>query len=446
MFHSLTDLNIATQAKLYFIQPEPILKYLVDSKVSLAARSVYFFHFNLAYRKGRDHTQIYNSTISRALGISERCVSSAHSALESIGLIQRRRMPRPKGCFKEPAAQTELLCPAPLSELIRASQTRSTALEFEQEGATEPEQEDPHHSSIDEDKGGGVYRGKARMKGGRESAKNVVQRDTLYRGKPSKDDGRENAGEVDQRDTLYRGKATPAKGVSSDVAGSPSPELYRGKVDDNSEGAEATKATGAISVVAPKEEVEEAGSTVSVAGDENLALSQALDSVLAEDSTLQCLIDLGQKGALYGRLQSLLPQFDTCRLMAKLGFSLSPKPNDKTAKGLSKNVSAVINDVASSGNNQELDVDVRLFEKVQVDGNLPDHEAIRVTHQVSYAIEHGSLRDHDRQHAINICRKLIRERRWKEPIGYQFFLCYGYAPKPHEELAHPQEQEQQAAG
>lgn len=49
MLHSLTDLNIATQNKLYSIQPEPILDYLVESGISLAARSVFFpFQYGLS--------------------------------------------------------------------------------------------------------------------------------------------------------------------------------------------------------------------------------------------------------------------------------------------------------------------------------------------------------------------------------------------------------------
>lgn len=439
MFQSLTDFNVATQCKLYFIQPEPILEYLIECGATLAARSVYFFHFNLAYRKGEDGTQIYNSTISRALGISERCVSSAHNALEKLGLIRRERMPRPKGCFKEPAAKTMLLCPAPLKKLIHESRTRSTAVDAAQH---ERAHEGNEQGNADE-----LYRGKIDDSVSSDDSNSAdAPGKGFYRGKASQPDpdinageagelsaNRKEGGEVSDGDDVkdhgfYRGKMQVDPPNDADK----SPNLYRGKTKPNH--AERTTQNP------------ESSSAAQAPSPDNLDLSEALEGVMESDPVIRSLIELRQVSALYGRLQSLLPQFDTSRLMAKLGFP--PSSSGKSAQNRRQqpqSMKAIAGTLA--GASVAPDIDQRLFHKVQASGCLPDQEAMEVTRQVSFSVERGALSDHERNHAINICMKLLRERRWREPMGYQFFLCYGYAPKAQaEDSASSTMNRSQAAG
>lgn len=120
--------------------------------------------------------------------------------------------------------------------------------------------------------------------------------------------------------------------------------------------------------------------------------------------------------------------------MTKLGFppSDSGKPSTKRKESCRPTKAATDNFINEGG---APDIDERIFRKMEFRSAFSGTEAMEISRQVSFAIEHGALKDHERNHALNICMKLLRERRWDEPIGYQFFLTYGYAPKPGIEIS-----------
>lgn len=398
-----SELRLAAQTKFYHVQPEPILRFLVEQRLSLSARAVYFFHYNLALRKDAEGTQIYNATIANELGLSERCVASSHTALEQAGLVSRQRMPRPKGCFKEPAAKTLLLCPARLSEIIHGSWTRSTAVKSADEA--------------------------------------------------------DNGKETGQSSSYYRGNKM---GSSQPISPSPQP-TGRGRDNDSPPSHESLESERGIECEAiscneentekessscyPPEQPEE--SSEQMKADEYTENSEyaprpaVLEKMLHEDKTLKTLIDLDQRGAVYGRLAKLIPDHDTDQLMEALGFSRRDTGTKEASCSGPTKASSIAPQVFGA---DDSDFDDRIFQRIVAASPMLGSAAKEMTYQVSYSVEHGALKDHDRDHALNICLKLIRQGRWRKPVGYDFFLTYGFAPKPGRPESHSSSREQALQG
>jgi len=109
-------------------RPEPLDRWMRESRVSPAAAAVFWAHWRAAHmsRQAADRARRWKSaiplrTLSTELGVNISTVKAAHKTLQQLGLIQRTSQGRdPRKPYHQPTSITEILLPASLVQGLRA--------------------------------------------------------------------------------------------------------------------------------------------------------------------------------------------------------------------------------------------------------------------------------------------------------------------------------------